>query len=78
MPFVKKFPCPKCGSYDLSFHGYTKHKNPSRLHTKFRGKPYFKCGKCQIFILNLEDEGIFIWDAGSTEWTLEVGKFVFR
>lgn len=78
MPFVKKFPCPKCNSYKLEFNGYTKHKPPSKLHAKFHGKPYFKCKVCQIFIMNIEDEGVFIWDATSTGWTLEVGKFVFR
>jgi len=78
MPFVKKFSCPKCGSDKLSFHGYTKHKEVSHIHAKFHGKPYFKCRKCQTFVMNLEDEGIFIWGNTSTTWELAVGKFVFR
>lgn len=77
LPFVKKFPCPKCGSYELDFHSYTNHKRYLKGHAKFWGKPYFKCRKCQSFVMNLEDEGIFIWDA-KTGWILKVGKFVFR
>lgn len=74
MPFVKKFPCPECGYDELDFLAYAKYKGDSKFH----GKPYFKCRRCQTFTMNLEDEGIFIWDTGINEWILTVGKFVFR